>query len=96
MFLATDPKQIWGWQGEERPRFATPERVILDVLSSTRYGVSFSQMLSALSLAVQRDPEFLVPWLRACAASNRMPPRDVSDCWLIGSSDQTRPRRFAS
>ena len=60
MFLATDPKQIWGRQGEERPRFATPERLILDVLSSTRYGVSFSQALSALSLAVQRDPEFLV------------------------------------
>jgi predicted transcriptional regulator of viral defense system len=60
VFLATDPKQIWGWQGEERPRFATPERVILDVLSSPRYGVSFSQVLSALSLAVQRDPEFLV------------------------------------
>jgi len=60
VFLATDPKQIWGWQGEERPRFATPERGILDVLSSTRYGVSFSQAFSALSLAVQRDPEFLV------------------------------------
>ncbi len=59
VFLATDPKQIWGWQGEEHPRFATPERVILDVLSSTRFGVSFSQALSALSLAVQLDPEFL-------------------------------------
>jgi predicted transcriptional regulator of viral defense system len=33
--------------------------VILDVLSSTRFGVSFSQALSALSLAVQLDPEFL-------------------------------------
>ena len=33
--------------------------MILDVLTSTRYGVSFSQALSALSLAVQRDPEVL-------------------------------------
>jgi len=46
-------------QGEERPDSRLRAR-ILDVLSSTRYGVSFSQALSALSLAVQRDPEFLV------------------------------------
>jgi predicted transcriptional regulator of viral defense system len=59
VFLATDPKQIWGWQDEERPRFAIPERVILDVLSSTRYSVSFPQALSALVLATQRDPRFL-------------------------------------
>jgi predicted transcriptional regulator of viral defense system len=60
VFLATDPKRIWGWQRNARPRFASPERVILDVLSSTRYSVSFSQAVTALKLAVQRDPEFLV------------------------------------
>jgi predicted transcriptional regulator of viral defense system len=59
VFLASAPKQIWGWQDDERPRIATPERVILDVLSNTRYSVSFSQALSALALAIQRDPKFL-------------------------------------
>jgi predicted transcriptional regulator of viral defense system len=59
VFLATDPKRIWGWQGGERPRIATPERVILDVLSNTRYSVPFSQALTALNLEVQRHPGFL-------------------------------------
>jgi len=56
-FFTTDKRNIWGGKG--RPRYATPERVIVDVLGSTRYGVSFSQALTALHQAGQRDPKFL-------------------------------------
>jgi len=57
IFLPTDKNNIWGGKGQ--PHYATPERVIMDALGSTRYGVSFSQVLTALSLEGQRDPEFL-------------------------------------
>ncbi len=56
-FFPTDKKNIWGGKGH--PHYATPERVIVDALASTRYGVSFSQVLTALSLLGERDPEFL-------------------------------------
>jgi predicted transcriptional regulator of viral defense system len=59
LFLRTKPDRIWGWVGDERPRYATPERVIVDVVDSPRYGVTFSQSVSALNLAVRRDPELL-------------------------------------
>lgn len=59
VFLATVSERIWGWQEDERPHYATPERVIVDVLSSTRFSVAFSQAVTALYLAVRRDPEFL-------------------------------------
>ena len=58
-FLTTKPARIWGWQDDERPRFAAPERALVDVLSHSRYGVSFSQALNALHLAVERDPELI-------------------------------------
>jgi predicted transcriptional regulator of viral defense system len=59
IFLTTSPAQIWGWQDDERPRFATPERVLTDVLGHSRYGVSLPQALSALHLAVDHDPELM-------------------------------------
>lgn len=59
VFLPTGPERIWGWVDDEHPRYATPERVIVDVVDSPRYSVAFSQAVSALNLAVGRDPEFL-------------------------------------
>lgn len=59
IFLATDPEHIWGWVDDERPRYATPERVIVDVVEGPRYSVAFPQVLSALDLAVRRDRELL-------------------------------------
>ena len=56
-FISTDKKNVWGGLG--KPHYATPERVIMDALRSTRYGVPFSQILTALSLAGRRDREFL-------------------------------------
>lgn len=57
VFVLSNEQYIWGGKGH--PHFATPERVIVDILSSTRYGVAFSQVLTALSLAGRRDPKFL-------------------------------------
>lgn len=59
VFLPTNRDRIWGWVDEERPRYGTPERVIVDVVDSPRYRVTFSQSVSALNRAVRRDPEFL-------------------------------------
>ncbi len=59
MFLVTQPDRIWGWEDGERPRYATAERALVDVISNARYGVSVSQALSALSLAVGRDSRYL-------------------------------------
>ena len=55
-FLTARPEHIWGWEDDRRPRFAAPERALLDALNHPRYGVSFSQALSALRVAVSRDP----------------------------------------
>ncbi len=64
--------RIWGWQNGEgpelrtpEPQFATPERAIVDVLSHSRYGVSFSQAVTALKTAAERDTQFLTSLL-AC------------------------------
>ncbi len=54
-FFATDPKHIWGWEDAVRPQFATAERVIVDVLGDSRFGVSFSQALTALRVSVRQD-----------------------------------------
>jgi len=59
IFLATSLEHIWGWVDDEHPRYATPERVIVDVVDNPRYSVAFSQAVSALNLAVRRDPEIL-------------------------------------
>jgi predicted transcriptional regulator of viral defense system len=78
VFLATSPEHIWGWVDDEHPRYATPERVIVDVVDSPRYSVAFSQVVSALNLAVRRDPELLerlvevLGRLRSAAAARRV------------------------
>lgn len=58
-FFPADPDSIWGAVGDERPRFATPERAIVDVVNHPRYGVSLTQALHALHLAVSQDQGFL-------------------------------------
>lgn len=57
VFVPTNRKSIWGGRGH--PCFANPERVIIDVLSSTRYSVPFAQIISAISVAGHRDEKFL-------------------------------------
>ena len=66
-FLQTDPKRIWGWQ-RHGPRFADPERVLVDAVSHPRYGVSLTMALGALEYAAERNPEFLK---RLAAAARR-------------------------
>ena len=67
-FLVTNEKFIWGW-GDDRPQYATPERAVLDVLNSARFGVSFSQALSSLNLGAHCDPKFLE---RLAASARRL------------------------
>ena len=59
VFLLTDHERIWGWSDDERPRYATPERVIVDALSHARYRVSFQQALDAMLRAAGLDSRFL-------------------------------------
>jgi predicted transcriptional regulator of viral defense system len=58
MFLVTQPIRIWGWQ-ESGPRYAVPERAILDAVRSSRYGVSLPMAVRALRTAATRDRKFL-------------------------------------
>ncbi len=58
-FLRTDPANIWGWPDDARPRYARPERAIVDVINHPRYGVSLTQALDALLLANVKHPAFL-------------------------------------
>lgn len=58
-FFKTDPTNIWGWEAEARPRYALPERSLVDALNHPRYGVSLNQAADALLRAASRDPEFL-------------------------------------
>lgn len=58
-FFKTDPTNIWGWGTEDRPRYALPERAIIDALNHPRYGVSLTQALDALLLAASRDHALL-------------------------------------
>jgi predicted transcriptional regulator of viral defense system len=54
-FLHTDPANIWGWEEAPGPRYALPERAIVDVLNHPRYAVTLTQAIDALLLAVSRD-----------------------------------------
>lgn len=78
VFLATRPEYIWGWVDDQRPHYATPERALVDVLDSPRYGVPFDQAVSALNLAVRSDPELLARLVevlqrfRSAAAARRV------------------------
>lgn len=58
-FFRTDPENIWGWEDNEKPRYALPERALVDVVNHPRYGVSLARAIDALKIAVSRDPEFL-------------------------------------
>ncbi|MGY6501019.1 MAG: hypothetical protein ACXIVQ_09035 [Acidimicrobiales bacterium] len=58
-FFTTDPSNIWGWNPDAQPRYALPERALVDVLNHPRYGVSLTQALDALLQAASRDPAFL-------------------------------------
>jgi predicted transcriptional regulator of viral defense system len=58
-FFKADPTNIWGWDPDTRPRYALPERAIVDVLNHPRYGVSLTQALDAIMRAASRDKLFL-------------------------------------
>jgi len=58
-FFTTDPTNIWGSEPEARPRYALPERALVDVLNHPRYGVSLTQALDGLLRAAARDSAFL-------------------------------------
>lgn len=59
-FLKTDPENIWGWEkDDDKPRYALPERALIDVINRPKYGVSLARAIDALKTAVSRDPEFL-------------------------------------
>jgi predicted transcriptional regulator of viral defense system len=58
-FFQTDPTNIWGWDPDTRPRYALPERAIVDVLNHPRYGVSLTQALDAIIQAESKDKLFL-------------------------------------
>ncbi len=64
-FVVTARHRIWGWVEDNSPHFATAERAIIDSISSSRYGVSLSQAITALSLARTRDGDFLNKLLAA-------------------------------
>ena len=58
-FFKTDPTNIWGWEAEARPRYARPERALVDALNHPRYGVSLTQAADALLRAASRESAFL-------------------------------------
>lgn len=58
-FFEAHPDSIWGSTTEPGPRFALPERALVDVFSHPRFGVSLTQALDALLLAASREPAFL-------------------------------------
>jgi predicted transcriptional regulator of viral defense system len=64
-FLLTDPQNIWGWQENALPHYATPERTIVDTLNHPRYAVSLTQSLDALLTAASNDPTFFDRLLHA-------------------------------
>ena len=58
-FFQTSPDHIWGAGRGPGPRYALPERVIVDALNHPRYGVSLNQAIDALLMATARDARFL-------------------------------------
>lgn len=58
-FYKTDPTNIWGSTRGATPRYACPERALLDAVNHPRYGVSLTQSVDALVRAESSDPEFL-------------------------------------
>lgn len=58
-FFTADPTNIWGSDPDSQPRYALPERALVDALNHPRFGVSITQALDALLRAEARDPSFL-------------------------------------
>lgn len=58
-FFVTDPSNIWGATDGTGPRFARPERALIDVLNHPRFGVSLTQAADALIRARAGDVDFL-------------------------------------
>ncbi|MDO8199864.1 hypothetical protein Q7L73_17015 [Conexibacter sp. CPCC 205762] len=56
-YVVTDRARIWG-APRNGVQVATPERAILDSLLHPRWGVTFSQSVEALDLALARWPRF--------------------------------------
>jgi predicted transcriptional regulator of viral defense system len=59
-FFVTDPSNICGATDGRGPRFARPERALVDVLNHPRFGVSLTQAADALIRARAADSDFLV------------------------------------
>lgn len=58
-FAKTNLKNIWGWVDAPGPRYALPERAIVDSVNHPRYGVALSLAVDALLTAAERDSDFL-------------------------------------
>lgn len=57
-YAVTQPSRIWGGQHRRGPQTATPERAILDSVTHPRWGVTLSQTVEALDIALGRWPRF--------------------------------------
>jgi predicted transcriptional regulator of viral defense system len=58
-FFVTHPSNIWGAGDEQGPRFARPERAVIDALNHPRIGVSMTQTADAMIRARSADSSFL-------------------------------------
>lgn len=58
-FFQTSKGHIWGAARGSGPKYALPERAVIDALNHPRYGVSLTQAIDALLLATTRDASFL-------------------------------------
>ena len=95
VFLATSPEAHLGLGGRRASRYATPERVIVDVVDSPRYSVAFSQVVSALNLAVRRDPELLERLVEVLGRLRQLPPARRVGLLVDRLSAQMPPPRSA-
>ena len=58
-FFVTEPSNIWGAADDQGPRYARPERAVIDALNHPRFGVSLTQTADALIRAKSADSDFL-------------------------------------
>jgi predicted transcriptional regulator of viral defense system len=57
-YAVTDPPRIWGAHRSRGPRIATQERALLDSLAYRGWGVTLSQNVEALDIALSSRPQF--------------------------------------
>lgn len=57
-YVLAEPDRVWGARKGRGPQVATPERAILDSITHPRWGVTFSQTVEALDIALGRSPKF--------------------------------------